>query len=953
MKTRISILLAALALLAAVSAAHAATITWTNTSGGSWFVTNNWSPHQLPINTDNALITVPGTYTVAIDNSVTVNVIITNLTLGAGGGASGVQTLVLMNSSSGGFTANSMTVTNGGVFNVSADNRSLSGTMTVTSGGVFNLIAVHAQFYFGMDLTVTNGGVANAIGYPFFGAGGTPGSTFYAPVTVANGGWLTASQVQTDVPVTVAHGGAMTISNFDFYSVSGFSSLSNAGTINLSLGGIYAGLMNQADGVINLQGATYCIGSYFTNQGTLTASAGAGATVTINVAVFDPATGSVSNLTGTLALVIPQGILKGAYNTAAGAVIQFAGTNNEALLTQDASLVLSGSGQFQLTSGNLLLPTDWNPKLDLIGTTLRLGTGFQGGAITNLALDGIALSNGFPVTGPFTVRNSTVAGNFTLASGGVLTASNATFTGVVPVSSGGQLNVGGPLTLNAALTNAGTINLTNFSITINSTGAVNQTGGAINFWGDGDINFISGGSTYFINRGTLAKNAGPGTTSSIMVTNFDNSQGTVTNLAGTLALGIFQSTLAGIYYAAAGATTQVTANNGATPIVPGTPLIFAGGGENQFLGGFLSLPTNVIPGLKLLGGSLQLGAGFQGGAITNLMIGNMTMTNTLPVTGRFTATNSTLYGNFTVASGGDFEVQFVTLRAATTVANGGVLSLFEGASGFGPHSGGLTLFAPLNNAGTINLTNAQMFIANDGTAAAQGGVINQASGRIDFWGAGVIANYFFGNQDYLVNQGAIAKRAGSTFSGVIVHFGTNAGVITAQTGTMGLSGVTLQSTGSLNVGLNSATDYGSFVVPTNIVLAGAFNATLNNGYVPANGTTFNVLSYGSFAGSFSSLGLPAAVSWQSNYGSTNFALVAGSGSPQFGTVNLSGTNLIFNGMGGTAGSNYVVLASTNLTLPLTNWLALTTNTFDGSGQFHYTNNVNPAKPWQFFIFKLP
>jgi len=75
--------------------------------------------------------------------------------------------------------------------------------------------------------------------------------------------------------------------------------------------------------------------------------------------------------------------------------------------------------------------------------------------------------------------------------------------------------------------------------------------------------------------------------------------------------------------------------------------------------------------------------------------------------------------------------------------------------------------------------------------------------------------------------------------------------------------------------------------------------------------------------------------------------------PQFGTFNLSGTNLIFNGLGGSPGSNYVMLASTNLALPLANWSALTTNTFDGSGQFHYTNHVSPAKPRQFFIFKLP
>jgi len=56
---------------------------------------------------------------------------------------------------------------------------------------------------------------------------------------------------------------------------------------------------------------------------------------------------------------------------------------------------------------------------------------------------------------------------------------------------------------------------------------------------------------------------------------------------------------------------------------------------------------------------------------------------------------------------------------------------------------------------------------------------------------------------------------------------------------------------------------------------------------------------------------------------------------------------------GSPGSNYVVLASTNLILPFTNWTALTTNTFDGNGQLHFTNPVSPAKPRQFFIFKLP
>jgi hypothetical protein len=63
--------------------------------------------------------------------------------------------------------------------------------------------------------------------------------------------------------------------------------------------------------------------------------------------------------------------------------------------------------------------------------------------------------------------------------------------------------------------------------------------------------------------------------------------------------------------------------------------------------------------------------------------------------------------------------------------------------------------------------------------------------------------------------------------------------------------------------------------------------------------------------------------------------------------------LIFNGTGGTTGSNYIILASTNLTLPLANWTRLTTNTFEGGGQFYFTNPMSPAKPRQFFIFKLP
>src|ERR1035441_7464464 len=170
MKT-IHCLLAGMALLAIGNLAHCATITWTNASGGNWSDATNGSPHQSPSNTDSVLITTPGSYNVVVDSSgVNVYININNLTVGAGGGVSGVQTLYVTNSLIGFSVLNSMLVTNGGVFTVGADNTSVgAATMTVADSGVLNVNAIHQSFFFGGTLVVTNGGVVYANGYHFSG----------------------------------------------------------------------------------------------------------------------------------------------------------------------------------------------------------------------------------------------------------------------------------------------------------------------------------------------------------------------------------------------------------------------------------------------------------------------------------------------------------------------------------------------------------------------------------------------------------------------------------------------------------------------------------------------------------------------------------------------------------------------------------------------------------------
>jgi hypothetical protein len=71
--------------------------------------------------------------------------------------------------------------------------------------------------------------------------------------------------------------------------------------------------------------------------------------------------------------------------------------------------------------------------------------------------------------------------------------------------------------------------------------------------------------------------------------------------------------------------------------------------------------------------------------------------------------------------------------------------------------------------------------------------------------------------------------------------------------------------------------------------------------------------------------------------------------PHFVSLSLSGTNLIFAGTNGVMGGQYLLLTSTNVAVPLTNWTVVATNNFDGSGNFQITNGINPGAPQQFYM----
>jgi len=62
-------------------------------------------------------------------------------------------------------------------------------------------------------------------------------------------------------------------------------------------------------------------------------------------------------------------------------------------------------------------------------------------------------------------------------------------------------------------------------------------------------------------------------------------------------------------------------------------------------------------------------------------------------------------------------------------------------------------------------------------------------------------------------------------------------------------------------------------------------------------------------------------------------------------------NIVLSGTGGPDSGTFYVIGSTNLTLPLTQWQVLSTNTFDGSGDFNVSIPVEATKPAEFIQIK--
>ena len=104
----------------------------------------------------------------------------------------------------------------------------------------------------------------------------------------------------------------------------------------------------------------------------------------------------------------------------------------------------------------------------------------------------------------------------------------------------------------------------------------------------------------------------------------------------------------------------------------------------------------------------------------------------------------------------------------------------------------------------------------------------------------------------------------------------NTGTVTVSNGTFAVAGGRNLAGGTLNFGINSLTNYGQISLSGAAGLGGTLSATLNNGFLPAIGNSWQVLSYGSLSGSFTNTNLPPVAVWQTAAGSTALTITVAS-----------------------------------------------------------------------------
>src|ERR1035441_4841998 len=682
-------------LFLANSSVYAATVNWTNTTGGGWNTAANWNPNGVPGTNDTVVITNAGV-TVSLNSATTVGGII----LGTNG--SGPVTLSLNNQTlalNGPLTVNpggSFTVDSGAlVGNTNAvlhgtigwSAGTLGGILTLASGSTLNLTAANNHDM--PNCTVTNNGTVVWNNGPIRVGGGA------GTLIVNNGLW----DAQSDQLFEDTFGGVGGVFN-NYGTLRKSGGTSEFATATIFQGGV---VFNQLAGVIDVQNGTNGLEVAFQGGGNLT-----GGYITTNSQGLTVLSIGSFNLNGTVTgtntwqdagNLVGNNVINGALTWVAGtwdtAAVTIA-TNSTVIVAggagnmdMDATVVTNygtlawASGQIRGGNGSVVYNYGlWNAKSDQL---FEDAFGGVGGAFNNYG----------------TFRKSGGASEFataTIFQGGVVFNQLAGVIDVQNSTNGLQLNFlgGGNFTGGYITTNVN-------GLTVLGTGSftVNGTVTGTNTWQDaGNLvgnNVINGALTWMAGTWdnaavTIASNskvivaggAGNNDLANATVTNY----GTVAWSSGTMRCGGNPGTFIYNY-----GLWDAQSDQQLTDAFGGVGTIFnnlatvrksAGTGNTIFAGGVLFNQTSGLLSAQTGNILLQGSGNFTGGSITNSGVGTTYLNaGGFNINGTATGSNvvenaGNLVGNNVingalnwVAGNWDNAVVTITNNSTVLVAGGG------------------------------------------------------------------------------------------------------------------------------------------------------------------------------------------------------------------------------------------------------------------------------------------
>lgn len=300
-----------------------------------------------------------------------------------------------------------------------------------------------------------------------------------------------------------------------------------------------------------------------------------------------------------------------------------------------------------------------------------------------------------------------------------------------------------------------------------------------------------------------------------------------------------------------------TVNLSGTNMVGGTsPIRLNTGAVNVTADSTVGGPIDCAANLTINSGSNLSISG--GTATVSLSGGSLSNHGTLTV-GAGLLTNSTasaypLGGNGTVTLAGGSITGTSGFSSTNTLA------------GFGD------INAPFTNNGTVNADVSGSPLVMSGTGP--GSIVNAATGIMEATGGGTLS---FTNAPDLTNQGAVIAASSSMVqveggpldigTGNLSGSGTVVGNVSNATGTVSpgaspgsltIQGNYTQSSGTLSIelgGLAAGTQFDQLLVSGNVSLGGTLQVSLVNGFTPAVGDQYQIITAGSISGTFSTLTL--------------------------------------------------------------------------------------------------